>query len=117
MHVLLLGWCTHVVDSFVCEPLIYLLCFRQHWCIHVHPCAQSLVDGCFYNVNHLLSCGRYAFTEINLGLGLNTLADEGSFPHSFLKKFELKFSADVSFWWCLLLVLVLMLMSFVPDWL
>lgn len=39
---------------------------------------------------------RYGFSEINLGVGLNTLAMEGSYENSFLSIFEEKFTADVS---------------------
>lgn len=64
-----------------------------------YTCAQSLVGKIVDNVDHFLSCGRYGFTEIELGVGLFTLADEGSFEASFLSKFESQFSADVIVWW------------------
>lgn len=41
-------------------------------------------------------CVRYGATEIDLGVGLNTLANEGSFENSFLSVFEEDFTADVS---------------------
>lgn len=38
---------------------------------------------------------RYGFAEIKMGVGLNTLAVEGSYEKGFLSIFEEKFTADV----------------------
>lgn len=41
-------------------------------------------------------CRRLGFSEIKLGVGLNTLAVEGSYQNSFLAVFETEFDASVS---------------------
>lgn len=49
------------------------------------------------HANSIFCVGRrYGFDEIKMGVGLNTLAVEGSYEKGFLSIFEEKFTADVS---------------------
>ena len=59
----------------------------------------SILSSRFFSVHHAHIRTRYGATEINLGVGLNTLASEESFENSFLSVFEEEFNADVS--WCI----------------